>query len=46
MKTTDYQRGKKLGSLTEIIRGEGKSQPQSIGDEIIRPRDRVTHGEA
>lgn len=28
----------------EIIRGEGESQPQRIGDEIIRPRDRATHG--
>jgi len=45
MKTMDNQRGKKLGSLTEIIRGEGASQPQSIGGEIIRPRDRATHGD-
>nr|DAF81726.1 MAG TPA: hypothetical protein [Caudoviricetes sp.] len=33
---------KKSGSLKLVIRGEGKSQPQRIGDEIILPRGRTT----
>ena len=38
------ERGKNLGNLSQTIRGEGISQPQSIAIEIISPRDRAAHG--
>ena len=41
MEIVSDKRGKNLESLKEIIRGEGKSQPQSIASEIILPRDRA-----
>jgi len=48
MKTTDYQRGIKRETLNarQPEPKTGNGQGQSLGGEIIRPRDRATHGNA